>query len=252
MSRRNSIQETLELAKTPKGLAGLIDLTNLRPEATREQIAKLCADAREYSFGAVMVNACHTGFATQQLRESDVRIGIVVGFPLGATLPSVKGFETAEALKLGAQEIDMVINIGALKDGAQDVVLGEIGYLAEQSHRAGALLKVILETGLLTEDEKRLACELSEAAGADFVKTSTGFLGGGATAADVALMRKHFSKGVKASGGIRTLADARAMIEAGATRLGVSGGVGLVRELERGLSGAPADHGPARSEPSSY
>ena len=251
MSRRNSIHETLAVAKTPKGLASLIDLTNLRPEATREQIARLCADAREYSFGAVMVNACHTEFAAQQLHGSSVKAGVVVGFPLGATLPGVKSFETKEALHRGAQEIDMVINIGALKDGERDFVWSEIRALAELCRGSEALLKVILETGLLTDDEKRLACELSEKAGADFVKTSTGFLGGGATAGDVALMRKHFSKGVKASGGIRTLADARAMIEAGATRLGVSGGVALVRELESEPSGTAGDRHPSQSGPSS-
>ena len=232
MSSRNSIAEVQELARTARGLASVIDLTNLRPEATPAQIEKLCVEAREYLFGAVMVNACYVELAASRLKGTDVKIGAVVGFPLGATLTSVKTYETEEVLKLGAQEIDMVINIGALKSGNRGLVRSEIQKLAEISHYRGAILKVILETGLLSDDEKRLACEISEAAGADFVKTSTGFLGGVATIADVALMRRVVSIGVKASGGIRTLSDARAMLQAGATRLGVSAGVAIIQELQ--------------------
>ena len=237
MSSRNSIAETQALARTPLGLASLIDLTLLHPEAMPTQIEKLCDEAREYSFAAVMVNACYVDLAASRLKGTNVKIGAVVGFPLGATLTSVKTFETEEVLKLGAQEIDMVMNIGALKSGGREFVLADIRALAETSHLKNAILKVILETGLLTDDEKRLACELSETAGADFVKTSTGFLGGGATVADVALMRRTVSIGVKASGGIRTLANARTMIDAGATRLGVSGGVAILRELQSESTG---------------
>jgi deoxyribose-phosphate aldolase len=165
------------------------------------------------------------------LRGSDVKVGAVVGFPLGATLTSVKVFETGEALKFGAREIDMVMNIGALKAGEREVVQSDIRAVADVVHSHGALLKVILETGLLTNDEKVLACELSEKAGADFVKTSTGFLGGVATVEDVALMRRAVKIGVKASGGIRTASDAKAMIEAGANRLGTSSGVKIVSKL---------------------
>jgi deoxyribose-phosphate aldolase len=158
-------------------------------------------------------------------------VGTVVGFPLGATLTSAKRFETIEALRLGAAEIDMVQNIGALKSGNRDLVFSEIRALAEVVHDRAALLKVILETGLLSDEEKVIACELSERAGADFVKTSTGFLGGVATVQDVALMRRAVRIGVKASGGIRTASDAKAMIEAGANRLGTSSGVNIIREL---------------------
>ena len=178
-----------------------------------------------------MLNPCYVDLAHSRLQGSGVKVGTVIGFPFGATLASVKRFEAAEALKLGAAEIDMVQNIGALKSGNRELVASEIRALAELAHERGALLKVILEMGLLTEEEKVIACELSEKAGADFVKTSTGFLGGVATVADVALMRRTVKIGVKASGGIRTAADAKAMIEAGAGRLGTSAGVNIIREL---------------------
>ena len=178
-----------------------------------------------------MVNAGYVELASSNLRGSTVKVGAVVGFPLGATLTSVKCFESAEALRLGAREIDMVINIGALKSGNRDLVLSDIKAVAEVVHKHSAPLKVILETGLLTNEEKLVACELSEKGGADFVKTSTGFLGGVATIEDVALMRRAVKIGVKASGGIRTASDAQAMIAAGADRLGTSSGVKIVREL---------------------
>jgi len=231
MSSRNSAVDSKLLAQSWQGVASIIDHTNLRPEATPSQIVRLCEEAREFGFGSVMINPCYVALACSQLRGSDVKVGAVVGFPLGATLTSVKVFEAGEALKLGAREIDMVMNIGALKAGEREVVQSDIRAVADIVHSHGALLKVILETGLLTNDEKVLACELSEKAGADFVKTSTGFLGGVATVEDVALMRRAVKIGVKASGGIRTASDAKAMIEAGANRLGTSSGVKIVSEL---------------------
>jgi len=214
-----------------QSVAKIIDHTNLRPEATADQIVKLCEEAKELEFGAVMVNSCHIELAASRLRGSSVKVGAVVGFPLGAMLTGAKLFETSEALKLGAHDIDMVINIGALKSGDHAFVQSEIAALREIVRKQGALLKVIIETVLLTDEEKRIACECSEKAGADFVKTSTGFLGGVATVADVALMRRAVNIGVKASGGIRTASDALAMIQAGANRLGTSSGVSIVREL---------------------
>jgi deoxyribose-phosphate aldolase len=212
----------------------MIDHTNLRPEATSQQIAKLCAEAREFAFGAVMVNASYIELARSELRGSDVQVGAVIGFPLGATLTSVKKFEAEEALRVGAREIDMVINVGALKSGDLDLVRSDIRALADAVHKDNALLKVIIETVLLSDEEKVSACRLSVDAGADFVKTCTGFLGGGATLADIALMRRTVGPriGVKASGGIRNAADALEMIEAGADRLGTSSGVAIVRELQ--------------------
>jgi deoxyribose-phosphate aldolase len=217
-------------------LARMIDHTLLRPEATPEQIIGLCSEARECSFAAVVVNPCYVALAHSHLEESKVKAATVVGFPLGATLTSVKGFEAEEALRLGAGEIDMVLNIGALKSGDRDLVLSDIRSVADVTHAHAGLLKVILETGLLTDDEKKMACELSVAAKADFVKTSTGFLGGGATVADVALMRRIVGNaaGVKAAGGIRTADDAKAMIAAGANRIGTSSGVSIIREMRGG------------------
>ena len=238
MSSRNSPVDTNSLAQTWQGVASIIDHTNLRPESTPDQIARLCDEAREFGFGSVMINLCYVELACSQLRGSDVTVGAVVGFPLGATLTSVKVFEARESLSLGAREIDMVMNIGALKAGDRTVALADIRAVVEVVHAQGALLKVILETGLLTNEEKLLACELSEKAGADFVKTSTGFLGGVATVEDVALMRRAVKIGVKASGGIRTASDAKAMIEAGANRLGTSSGVNIIRELRNEAGGA--------------
>ena len=226
------------MTSTPRTLtwqtvAKMIDHTNLRPEATSAKIVKLCAEAREFGFGAVMVNASYIALSCSELRHSGVKVGAVIGFPLGATLTSVKKFEAAEALQAGAREIDMVINVGALKSGDLDLVRSDIRVVADAVHQQDALLKVILETVLLSDEEKVSACRLSVEAGADFVKTSTGFLGGGATVADVAFMRRTVGPkvGVKASGGIRTAADALAMIEAGANRLGTSSGLAIVREL---------------------
>jgi deoxyribose-phosphate aldolase len=231
MSSRNSVVDRKALVQSWKSVAKIIDHTHLRPDATPDQIVRLCQEAREFGFGAVMINPCYVALACEQVRGSDVRVGAVVGFPLGATVTRVKVFEAEEAMKLGASEIDMVMNIGALKAGDQKSVLDDIAAVAEAVHVRNALLKVILETELLTNDEKLLACGISERGGADFAKTSTGFLGGGATVEDVALMRRAVRIGVKASGGIRSAADARAMIEAGADRLGTSSGVNIVTEL---------------------
>jgi len=211
-------------------LAKIIDHTILRPEATANQIVRLCEEAREFSLGAVMINSCQVALASANLKGSDVKVGAVVGFPLGAALTSVKVFEAAEAMKLGAREIDMVMNIGALKSADRELVASDIRAVVEVVHAQRSLVKVILEMGLLTDVEKRMACEISETAGADFVKTSTGFLGGVATVEDVALMRRAVTIGVKASGGIRTASDARKMIEVGANRLGTSSGVNIIRE----------------------
>ena len=230
MSSQNSAADKKTVIRSWHDLAKIIDHTNLRPEATANQIVRLCEEAREFGLGAVMVNSCHVALATSNLQGSDVTVGAVVGFPLGAALTSVKVFEAAEAMKLGAREIDMVINIGALKAGDRELVLSDIRAVAEVVHAQKSLLKVILETGLLTDDEKLAACEISEKAGADFVKTSTGFLGGVATVEDVAFMRRAVTIGVKASGGIRTASDDRKMIEAGANRLGTSSGVNIIRE----------------------
>jgi len=238
MSSRNSAAESKPPLSDWRKLAAIIDHTNLRPEATPAQIIRLCEEAQEFGFGVVMVNACHVALCCSHLRGSNVKVGAVAGFSLGATLTSVKRFEAAEAMKLGAREIDMVMNIGELKAGNRDFVLADIQSVAETVHAEKALLKVILETGLLTNDEKLLACEISEKAGADFVKTSTGFLGGVATVEDVALMRRAVTIGVKASGGIRTAGDAKAMIEAGANRLGTSSGVNIIRELRNEAGGS--------------
>jgi deoxyribose-phosphate aldolase len=215
-------------------IARMVDHTNLRPEATHDQIVKLCAEAKEFGFGAVVINPCYVALCESELRGTAVMVGTVIGFPLGATLTSVKRFEAAECLDLGAREIDMVMNVGALKSGDRAFVLSEIQTLAELAHEREAVLKVILETGLLTVEEKVSACQVSEKASADFVKTSTGFLGGTATVADVALMRRTVKIGVKASGGIRSASDAKAMIAAGADRLGTSSGVKIVTELRGG------------------
>jgi deoxyribose-phosphate aldolase len=231
MSSRNPFAADNPTPADWRSIAAIIDHTNLRPEATPAQIIRLCEEAQEHEFGAVMVNASHAALCCSRLRDSNVRVGVVAGFPLGATLTSVKRFEAAEALRLGAHEIDVVINIGELKARNREAVLADIRAVAETVHSEKALLKVILETHLLTDEEKLLACQISENAGADFVKTSTGFLGGVATIEDVQLMRRAVTIGVKASGGIRTASDALRMIKAGANRLGTSSGVTIIREL---------------------
>ncbi|MDW8318067.1 MAG: deoxyribose-phosphate aldolase [Anaerolineae bacterium] len=217
-------------------LARMIDHTLLKPEATADQIVKLCAEARENGFATVCVNPTWVALAAQELRGSPVKVCTVVGFPLGATLPEVKAFETERAIALGASEIDMVQNIGALKSRDYKRVADDIAAVVRVAHARQASVKVIIETALLTDDEKIESCVIAQAAGADYVKTSTGFSTGGATVADVALMRRVVGPGmgVKASGGIKSAADAAQMIAAGATRLGASAGVKIVREARGG------------------
>ncbi|QHP97339.1 deoxyribose-phosphate aldolase [Staphylococcus lugdunensis] len=212
--------------------AKYIDHTLLKPESTKAQIDKLIKEAKTYHFKSVCVNPTQVKYAAKQLRDSDVLVCTVVGFPLGASTTATKTFETEDAIKNGASEIDMVINIGALKDGRYDDVKKDIEGVVGAAN--GILVKVIIETILLTDDEKVKACEIARAAGADFVKTSTGFAGGGATAEDVALMKQTVGDElqVKASGGVRNLADFKKMIEAGATRIGASAGVEIIEGLD--------------------
>ncbi|MFC4652684.1 deoxyribose-phosphate aldolase [Lactococcus nasutitermitis] len=206
-----------------------IDHTILKPEATQATVKQICDEAREYHFASVCVSPDRVAFSAEYLKDSDVNICTVIGFPHGANTSAVKAFEAKDALANGADEIDMVINIGAAKDG--DWALVESDIAAVNAVKADKLLKVIIETSLLTDDEKVKACLAAKNAGADFVKTSTGFSTGGATVADVALMRKTVGAelGVKASGGIHSAQEAQAMIEAGATRLGVSASIAIIK-----------------------
>ncbi|MBI5304688.1 MAG: deoxyribose-phosphate aldolase [Chloroflexi bacterium] len=216
----------------PKDITKFIDHTLLKPEATPSEIDKLCKEAAEYHFAAVCVNPPFVKQCAQILRGADVAVAAVVGFPLGAHTTETKVFETKQAVADGASEIDMVINIGALKAKQYDLVRDDIRGIAEAAHAGNAILKVIIEAALLTDDEKVRSCELAKEAGADFVKTSTGFGPGGATAHDVALMSRTVAGelGVKAAGGIRNLEQAQAMIQAGATRIGASAGVAIVKQ----------------------
>lgn len=213
-----------------KNIEKYIDHTLLKPEATTEQIKAVCAEAREHGFMSVCVNSCHVKLVTDELKGSGVKTCCVVGFPLGAMATEPKAYEAAYCAKNGAGEVDMVINIGAAKDGNWDFVEEDIRKVTEAAHENGAIIKVIIETCLLTDGEKVKACEAAMRAGADLVKTSTGFSKGGATAEDVKLMRSVVGDklGVKASGGVRTPEDAKSMIEAGASRLGTSNGVKLL------------------------
>ena len=217
-------------------VARLIDHTILKPEATRQEVLRICAEALEFEFASVCVNACYAPLVAAELRGSAVKVCTVAGFPLGATSTASKVAEALGSIKDGAQEIDMVLNIGALVGGEPSVVEADIKAVVQASHLHGAIVKVILETALLGDDQKILACRISQDAGADFVKTSTGFSKSGATVADIELMRRTVgsSMGVKASGGIRTLADLRAMVAAGATRIGASASVAILKE-----TGAP-------------
>ena len=211
-------------------IARLIDHTLLRPEATRADILQLCREALQYNFASVCLNAYWVPLAASELTGSEVKVCTVVGFPLGATSTEAKVYETEAALRAGAQEIDMVQNIGALCGDDDRAVEEEIALVAAASHRAGAIVKVILETSLLNDDQKTVACRLAQMAGADFVKTSTGFSSSGATVHDVELMRRAVgpAMGVKASGGIRTLDDLLKMVAAGATRIGASASVKII------------------------
>jgi deoxyribose-phosphate aldolase len=212
--------------------ARLIDHTLLKPEATREQVLAICNEALEFGFATVCVQPCWAALAVAAVRGSAVKVDIPVGFPQGAVLTSVKRFEASELVKIGAHELDMVLNVGRLKSGDPQYVENDIRAVTEIAHAGGAILKVILETSLLSREEKVLACQLSLAAGADFVKTSTGLVGG-ATAEDVALMRSVVGDriGVKASGGIRSAPEMMTMVRAGASRVGTSAGVKIAREL---------------------
>ncbi|MED4552142.1 deoxyribose-phosphate aldolase [Lysinibacillus capsici] len=215
-----------------KNFARMIDHTLLKAEATKEQIEKLCAEAKQFNFASVCVNPTWVKRSSELLKGTDVLVCTVIGFPLGANTPAVKAFEAKDAIANGAKEVDMVINIGALKDKNYDLVQADIAAVVEAA-KDSALVKVIIESCLLTDEEKVKACELAVAAGADYVKTSTGFSTGGATAEDIALMRKTVGPelGVKASGGVRSLEDMKKMVEAGATRIGASSGVAIMNGL---------------------
>jgi deoxyribose-phosphate aldolase len=217
-----------------KAIAGWIDHTLLKPEATVAQVRTLCQEAMQFHFASVCINPAYVPLACGLLRDAEEKVCTVVGFPLGATLPEYKVYETLASINHGASEIDMVINVGALKSEAYGLVLNEIQSVAITAHNQGAVTKVILETALLTRREKIIACLLSKAARVDFVKTSTGFGTGGATVEDVELMRRVVGPdiGVKAAGGVRTYADAVEMIKAGANRLGASAGVKIIQEAE--------------------
>ncbi|EMW5567289.1 deoxyribose-phosphate aldolase [Enterococcus faecalis] len=207
----------------------MIDHTILKPEATEAAVQKIIDEAKEYNFFSVCINPCWVAFASEQLADTDVAVCTVIGFPLGANTPEVKAYEAADAIKNGANEVDMVINIGALKSQQYDYVRQDIQGVVDVA-KGKALVKVIIETALLTDEEKVKACELAKEAGADFVKTSTGFSTGGAKVADIRLMRETVGPdmGVKASGGVHNAEEALAMIEAGATRIGASTGVAIV------------------------
>ena len=230
---------------TAAEIARLIDHTILKADASRDEVEKVCREALAYNFASVCVNPWNVPQAAEILRGSDVKVCATVGFPLGATLPEVKVFETQRAIFHGAQEIDMVINIGALKSGQLAVVEADIRGVVEASHAGDAICKVIIETSLLARDEKIRATLAAKNAGADFVKTSTGFSTAGATPEDVRLMRETVGPGtgVKAAGGVRTLEDLLKMVEAGATRIGASAGVKIVEQARAGKA-TPASNTP--------
>jgi deoxyribose-phosphate aldolase len=229
------LASTLGIAPTDKSLAHTIDHTLLKPDATQDQIAQLCFEARKYGFASVCVNPGHVKLCVDLLKGSGVPVCAVIGFPLGATPTDVKVFEAQQALRDGAGELDMVINVGAVKSRDYELVRGDIAAVARACHAGNAILKVIIEAAFLTDEEKVVACQLAKVAGADFVKTSTGFGPSGATPEDVALMRRVVgpSMGVKAAGGIRTYADAQKMIAAGATRIGASASVKIIQGAEK-------------------
>ncbi len=224
------VASTLGMKPTDEGMAHMIDHTLLKPDATQDEVAQLAYEARKYKFASVCVNPSYVKLSAQLLKGSEVDVCTVVGFPLGATPTDVKVFEAQQAIREGATEIDMVINVGALKSKDYELVETDIASVARACHAGNAILKVIIEAALLTDEEKVAASQLSKIAGADFVKTSTGFGPGGATPEDVALMRRVVGPniGVKAAGGIKTAEDARRMIEAGASRIGASASIKIV------------------------
>lgn len=221
-----------------KNLSRYIDHTLLKADATENEVIKLCNEAKEYDFFSVCINPGFVELAAKELRESNVAVCTVIGFPLGASTPETKAFETRDAIQKGAAEVDMVINISKLKDKKDEEVLKDIKAVVDAADKK-ALVKVIIETCLLTDEEKERACKLAKDAGADFVKTSTGFSTGGATKEDIALMRKTIGTemGVKASGGVRTYEDAVTMIESGATRIGASASIAIVTDSKAQSSG---------------
>jgi deoxyribose-phosphate aldolase len=223
---------TTTLGNIPENLdmAGMIDHTLLKAEATREQISQLCFEARKYNFASVCINPGHVALCKSLLRGSGVKVCTTIGFPLGATTTEVKAFETRQAIDNGAQEVDMVINIGALKDKNYELVARDIRAVVKEAHARDVIVKVIIETALLTNEEKKIVSLLVKEAEADFVKTSTGFSTAGATVEDVSLMRKAVGPllGVKAAGGVRSREDLEKMVTAGATRIGASAGVKIV------------------------
>jgi deoxyribose-phosphate aldolase len=228
------IASTLGIFPTDGQLGHMIDHTILKPDATQDEIAQLCYEARKHEFASVCVNPSYVKLCNDLLEGSEVLVCTVVGFPLGATPTEVKVFETQQAVREGADEVDMVINVGALKSRDYELVERDIASIARACHAGDAILKVIIEAALLTDEEKVAACQLAKVAGADFVKTSTGFGPGGATAEDVALMRHVVgpAMGVKAAGGIRTYEDAKKMIAAGASRIGASASVKIMQGAE--------------------
>ena len=248
------LSSTLGVIPQDLNLAKMIDHTLLKPDATQQEIAQLCFEARKYEFASVCVNPTWVSLCAELLKGSPVKVCTVIGFPLGATSSETKAFETETAIKQGATEIDMVINIGALKARDLDTVAKDIRGVVNAAHPHGAIVKVIIETVLLTDEEKTIASLLSKEAGADFVKTSTGFAGGGATTHDVALMRKAVGPemGVKASGGVRTFEDAESMIKAGATRIGASAGVKILQGPGPGEQPSASKEAAAGSSQKSY
>jgi deoxyribose-phosphate aldolase len=228
------LTSTLGQVNMGDGVARMIDHTLLKADATRDQIAQLCYEAGKYGFAAVCVNPTHVKLCSQLLQGTEVRVCTVVGFPLGATPPEVKAYEAQQSIDDGATEVDMVINIGALKSKDYALVERDIASVARTCHAGGAKLKVIIEAALLGDEEKVIACQLAKAAGADYVKTSTGFGPGGATVHDVELMRRAVGPeiGIKAAGGISSYQDAQAMVAAGATRIGASAGVKIVQQAK--------------------
>ena len=233
---------------TESEVAKLIDHTLLKPDATQDEIRKLCEEALQCQFASVCVNPWNVAQSAELLRGSMVKVCTVVGFPLGATLPEVKVFEAQKSIERGAQEVDMVINIGALKSGRAGAVEADIHGVVAASHHSGAICKVIIETCLLRRDEKIQASLAAKNAGADFVKTSTGFSTAGATPEDLRLIRETIgpNTGIKAAGGVRTLEDLQKMVEAGATRIGASAGVKIIQQLRSGKS--PAAPGASSGE----
>ena len=230
MMDKQTVIHMIEKDAFDTNLARMIDHTLLKPDATQKEIEKLCAEAKQYAFASVCINPSYVKLCAKLLRDTNIKVCTVIGFPLGATSSAVKAFETDNAIKDGAHEVDMVINVGMLKSGEHKYVEEDILSVVNSAHSSGVLTKVIIETGLLTDEEKVEACLLAKKAGADFVKTSTGFSKGGATIGDIALMRKVVGPelGVKASGGVRSREDALALIASGANRIGASASVKIV------------------------